>query len=193
VPVSRSRFSVTAAPRLQRRVNLLVPRRSFQKREYGIDWYQNKQELLEANPGPVLVGSAYAYESKYGEIRQARKYASFNSHYDYWSCIGQCSKSLLPHSFHEIFPAQESRCLYFDLDGKPEYRMWHDVIVSALGRFVRWFFCGDRLQWEEQAPEPVVHTSSDPSKYSCHVISPDIFQEPCGATRIHVNTIFCFV
>eukprot|EP00933_Yihiella_yeosuensis_P014273 TRINITY_DN12852_c2_g2_i1.p1 TRINITY_DN12852_c2_g2~~TRINITY_DN12852_c2_g2_i1.p1 ORF type:complete len:510 (+),score=62.77 TRINITY_DN12852_c2_g2_i1:50-1531(+) len=158
--------------------DLWLPRRGFQRREYGLDWYPTKDDLFHAGASPVLVGCSYEYEAISREgtasLKQARKYSSFESHEQYWDKIGEYERDGLEHNLHEIFDEMQPRCLYFDLDGHPSYKGAHQSIVGWLKAYVRWFFGGDRLNWKDVDPDPVVLTSSDPGKYSCHVVFPQI-------------------
>lgn len=156
-----------------------IKKRGFFRHELGMEWYQSKEALLQAGQGPVLVGTSYEYISRGGSsgsqtVQQARKYSAFASHWDYWDRISEHKQLKRLHNLHEIFPAETPRCLYFDLDGVTSYRDSHAEIISWLRLYVRWFFSGDRLDWAPNDPEPVVLTSSDPRKYSCHVVFPQI-------------------
>lgn len=147
----------------------------FQSQEYGLHWYPSKEALIQAGPGPVLVGTPYEYRQAPGApTRQARKYSGFASHVDWWNCIEECNRHEKPQNLHEVLPAEGPRCLYFDLDGDPSYGPLHEQIVQGLSTFVRWFFSGDHLEWGSGQPQPVVMRSSDPTKYSCHVVFPQI-------------------
>lgn len=150
----------------------------FRRFELGMEWFPTKDALLDAAPGPVLVGSSYSYlnhrgKSK-GDLKQARKYAAFSSHWEYWEKISDCHKQGLQQNLHEVLPAFQPRCLYFDLDGDVNFSPLHMEIVEWLRSYVRWFFQGERMEWEDAAPEPVVLRSGDCSKYSCHVVFPQI-------------------
>eukprot|EP00931_Biecheleriopsis_adriatica_P075415 TRINITY_DN49282_c0_g1_i1.p1 TRINITY_DN49282_c0_g1~~TRINITY_DN49282_c0_g1_i1.p1 ORF type:complete len:471 (-),score=82.66 TRINITY_DN49282_c0_g1_i1:73-1485(-) len=172
----------TSWSRSSRGPNLLLPRRGFQRREYGLDWYPSKESLFEAGATPessVLVAASYEYEAMDREgfgasLKQARKYAAFPSHWEYWDCIQQHDRAERPHNLHEIFVEDQPRCLYFDLDGHPVHKGAHRDITRWLQLFVHWFFSGDRLGWTDTDPEPVVLTSPDPAKYSCHIVFPQI-------------------
>lgn len=152
----------------------------FQKREYGLEWYPNRAALHESHAGPVLVGASYEFEAPArpaaagAELRKVLKYSSFENHWDYWRCVESHLREGLPQNLHEVFPAQAPRCLYFDLDGSPDLKTSHAQITSWLQCYVRWFFGGDRRGWEAGSPEPVVLTSANPTKYSCHVVFPQI-------------------
>lgn len=170
---------ITQWSRSSRGPNLWLPRRGFQRREYGLDWYPSKDALLEAGASPVLVAASYEYEAMDREgdgasLKTARKYASFPSHWEYWDTIREHEKHERPQNLHEIFNEDQPRCLYFDLDGHPSYKSAHKDIIRWLQLFVRWCFSGDRLGWMDTEPEPVVLSSSEPSKYSCHVVFPQI-------------------
>lgn len=141
--------------------------------EHGLEWHMSKQSLLLSEPGPVLVGSSYEVPGG-GVSRQVRKYSSFQSHEDYWDLVRRYDDDGLQHNLHEVFPADQARCLYFDLDGPPGYKETQSKIVEWLQHYVRWFFAGDRMEWEASSPHPVVLTSPDPSKFSCHVVFPEL-------------------
>lgn len=147
----------------------------FRQGELGMEWFRTKDEVLKAGPGPVLVGASYEYTPR-GEqgVKQARKYAGFGDHHAYSETVRACLRQETPHNLNEILQVASPRCLYFDLDGASSYGDWHSSIIIWLSNYVRWFFSGDRLEWDESAPEPVVLRSKDPSKYSCHVIFPQI-------------------
>lgn len=147
----------------------------FRRFEHGLEWHRSKDELLASEPGAVLVGTPYEYRGwQSGALRQARKYASFGSHTECWEFISERNKTGISHGLHEIFHAPDARCLYFDLDGKRELWQCHDTITKCLQVYVHWFFCGERLGWRPDSPEAVVLESSDPSKYSCHIVFPEI-------------------
>lgn len=152
-------------------------RNGFSRFDYGLEWYLNKEKLLEADPGPVLVGTSYVFQKASGSNPgpvQVMKYASFDSHWSYWEEIRRNLKQNRLQSFHEVIPENAPRCLYFDLDGDSAYRDLHELIVQSLSSYVRWFFSGDQNGWGAEDPEPVVMLSSSPSKYSCHVVFPQI-------------------
>lgn len=153
-----------------------TPSRGFQRQEYGLDWYPSKEALYQACPGPVFVGTAYEYwaPSKPLKPRQARKYAAFQSHEEFWESISDHNRRGRPQNLHEVLPADRPRCLYFDVDGSPEHSKLHNQIMAWLRHYVRWFFGGDHLGWSPTDPDPVVLRSSDPTKYSCHVVFPQI-------------------
>jgi len=73
-----------------------------------------------------------------------------------------------------VLAADRPRCLYFDLDGHAKHKTNHETILGYLQQLVRWVFSGDRLGWDATCPEPVALVSADPSKYSCHVVFPQI-------------------
>mmetsp|Transcript_130538 Transcript_130538/g.418556 ORF Transcript_130538/g.418556 Transcript_130538/m.418556 type:complete len:483 (+) Transcript_130538:93-1541(+) len=145
----------------------------FKRREYGLQWYQSRDALLQADPGPVLVGTSYEY-AKGERVTQARKYSAFQSHEDYWEVVNDRLNDGLLHNLHEVLQEREARCLYFDLDGPPSYRAIHNEIISLLRQYVWWFFGGERRGWRPEALEPVVLTSEDPNKYSAHVVFPEV-------------------
>mmetsp|Transcript_53728 Transcript_53728/g.136321 ORF Transcript_53728/g.136321 Transcript_53728/m.136321 type:complete len:487 (-) Transcript_53728:68-1528(-) len=145
----------------------------FKHREYGLQWYPSRDALLEADPGPVLVGTSYEY-AKGERVTQARKYSAFQSHEDYFEVINDRLNDGLLHNLHEVMQETEARCLYFDLDGPPSYRAIHNTIISLLRQYVWWFFGGERRAWRPEALEPVVLTSEDPNKYSAHVVFPEV-------------------
>lgn len=147
----------------------------FQRYDLGMEWFRTKDDVLKAAPGPVLVGAAYEYMHRQDErVKQARKYSGFGDHHAYSETVSACLQQQTLHNLNEILDVASPRCLYFDLDGASSYGDWHGSIISWLSTYVRWFFSGDRLEWDESAPEPVVLRSQDPSKYSCHVIFPQI-------------------
>lgn len=170
---------------------------AYQSMEYGLQWYRSKDALLASNPGPVLVGASYEYEASGSDamrsVAQARKYAAFQNHWDYWDCISLHNDQGVRHNLHEVFPIEQPRCLYFDLDGAQSYRADHQNIISWLQIFVRWVLGGDRHNWGPGSPEPVVLTSGDPSKYSCHVVFPQIqfrgFQEQREYIAVILNAL----
>eukprot|EP00930_Biecheleria_cincta_P073788 TRINITY_DN61075_c0_g1_i1.p1 TRINITY_DN61075_c0_g1~~TRINITY_DN61075_c0_g1_i1.p1 ORF type:complete len:465 (-),score=58.58 TRINITY_DN61075_c0_g1_i1:51-1445(-) len=162
---------------------LWFPKRGFEPRSFGLDWFPNAEALFESipavGPRPVCVAAPYESETheledRSGGIRQARKYAMFPSHADYWDFIDECEREERPQSLQEIFLSEQPRCLYFDLDGHPAYKRAHKDLMRWLQLFVRWFFSGDQLGWAQNDPEPVVLTSAEPSKYSCHVMFPQV-------------------
>lgn len=149
----------------------------FRRYEYGLQWYKSKEDLIEASPGEVLVGTSYEYGAasrKSPQLKQVRKYSAFHCHEDYWETIEEINKRGKLQNLHEVFPSHASRCLYFDIDGPPDFGDIHAHIIPWLQQYVRWFFSGDRLDWSANDPEPVVLRSADPSKYSCHVVFPQI-------------------
>jgi len=132
---------------------------------------------MQSGPGPVLVGTSYEYrlaDVDSCSVKQARKYSSFQNHDAYWECLDHHNIEGIDHNLHEIFPADRPRCLYFDLDGPTGYREAHREIITLLQYFVRWFFDGDRHDWAQQDPEPLVLVSHDPNKYSCHIVFPQV-------------------
>lgn len=145
----------------------------FLRRECGLQWYRNKEELLSSSPGSVLVASSYEF-TRGVQLAQARKYSSFSSHDEYWDCIQDRDNQGVLHNLHEVFSVKTPRCLYFDLDGPPSYREVHLEIVKLLREYVFWFFDGEHSGWKPDALEPVVLTSGDPSKYSAHVVFPEV-------------------
>jgi len=147
--------------------------RGFRDRELGMKWFPSKDVLLASAPGRVLIATSYEYQAKMA-IQQARKFSSFSSHRHYWDFIEHCDKEGLQHNLHEVFQEGEPRCLYFDLDGAPQHKAIHDDVVAYLQHFVRWFFVGDMSGWGPSSPEPVVLTSDNPEKYSCHVVFPEV-------------------
>lgn len=157
----------------------------FTRFEYGLEWFPTKEALLQSNPGPVLVGTSYEFEpgvwSRGGGgradangLRSARKYGAFPNHFKFWELIETHLELEKPQNLHEVLPVSAPRCLYFDLDGDVKYKALHTDIVGWLSKYVRWFFNGDRLGWQAHDADPVVLTSSDPGKYSCHVVFPQI-------------------
>mmetsp|Transcript_116921 Transcript_116921/g.212751 ORF Transcript_116921/g.212751 Transcript_116921/m.212751 type:complete len:538 (+) Transcript_116921:68-1681(+) len=149
----------------------------FSKYDYGLQWYPTKETLLQSRPGPVLVGTSYAFDKHTGRNpgrTQVMKYSSFDSHWSYWEEISRNLKTERLQCLHEVIPEHSPRCLYFDLDGKPEYRDLHEQLVTWLRSFVHWFFAGSKLGWDPEDPEPVVMLSANPSKYSCHIVFPQI-------------------
>lgn len=154
------------------------PRRGFQPHGYGLEWYPSRDAALEAQPGRLLVATPYEYEhcgqGGFTSLRQARKYAAFEDYRQFWDTIEGYQTQELPQNLHEVFVEDQPRCLYFDLDGHPSYRSGHKDIIRLLRTFVRWYFSGDRFGWSDLSPEPVVLLSSDPKKYSCHVVFPQI-------------------
>jgi len=148
---------------------------AFKAREYGMRWYPTKETLISSGPGPVIVAhSSEIVNYKSGGSMQVKKYGSFQSHEAYWNFIDRHLEQDVPQGVHEVIQEHEPRCLYFDLDGKVELRGLHIEITEWLTKYVRWFFSGDRLNWKPSDPEPIVLASSDPSKYSCHVVFPQI-------------------
>jgi len=171
------------------------PARGFKEHEYGLLWHPSREALLDSRPGAVLIATSYEYGSPAHNktVSQARKYASLPDHTDFWQHISIYRAHDCPQNFHEVLDAGHPRCLYFDVDGTPEYREFHEQNISWLRDFVRWFFCGDRLNWPAEAPEPQVLTSRDPTKYSCHVIFPQIhfrnFDEQESYIRVLLNAL----
>mmetsp|Transcript_33321 Transcript_33321/g.72755 ORF Transcript_33321/g.72755 Transcript_33321/m.72755 type:complete len:468 (-) Transcript_33321:471-1874(-) len=169
-------------------------REGFTPKQYGLDWFPSKAALLESSPGKVLVSTSYEYRRS-GSTRpeQARKYASFLDHFDYWRLIHDRYQNGALQNIHEVLPSDAPRCLYFDIDGKPELRAMHSDIMTWLQSFVRWFFAGDRLGWTAEKPTPVVLTSGDPLKYSCHVIFPEVqfanHQHQCDYMPVLLNAL----
>mmetsp|Transcript_66544 Transcript_66544/g.187416 ORF Transcript_66544/g.187416 Transcript_66544/m.187416 type:complete len:498 (-) Transcript_66544:226-1719(-) len=160
------------------------------RKDCGLYWHPTKDALLRANPGPVLVAMSYeAKRPNSADAQQVRKYSSFDSHWAYWDCISRLNKEDRKQNLHEIFPEDSPRCLYFDIDGGLEYRGLHPQILSLLPAFVRWFFSGDVLGWAPGEPEPVVLTSSDPKKYSCHVVFPQIQFKDFAEQREYMNVL----
>lgn len=150
-------------------------RRPTEFEESRLTWCRDKDALLSSNPGPVLIAaSATFYSQKRHREVQVRKYSSFQSHEDFWECIHEHHKMGVSHNLHEVLQADTPRSLYFDIDGQVTFEPWHEEIMSVLKDYVRWVFCGDRMSWSPSEPEPVVLKSSDPTKYSCHVIFPQI-------------------
>lgn len=129
---------------------------------------------MKSNPGPVLVSSSYVYEDVHGGSKPAMKFGSLDSHWTYWDTIKEHEQNEQLQNIHELMPATSERCLYFDIDGKPEYRHLHQEIIAWLRLYLRWVFSADRLGWDESYPEPVVLNSENPLKYSCHVVFPQI-------------------
>jgi len=170
------------------------PRRGFQRFEFGLEWHRSLDELYASyGAGQVpkhsaLVAATYEYESKSVSlveqplwreghrslVGQARKFSSFDSHEELWDQIQECQKKAQLHTFDEVLEESRPRCLYFDLDGDPAYNSHDDLIQDILRRYVRWFFGGDELGWDVQDPEPVALTSMRPTKYSSHVLFPQI-------------------
>lgn len=146
----------------------------FKQWEYGMEWYASKDALMNAGPQPVLVSSSYVYSDPNGLTKNAMKFGSFASHWEYWETIRKYKQNEVMQNFHELIPASSPRCLYFDIDGAPEYRELHDDIIHWLRIYLRWVFSADKLGWDEQYPEPVVLTTENPGKYSCHVLFPQI-------------------
>jgi len=153
------------------------PALGFRQFDYGLDWYSSKDEAVKASEGRVLVCSSYEYESLGSgskSLRRAMRYASFSSYYEYWDCISRYQKGGRPQNLHEVLMSTNPRCLYFDLDGDSRFKSVQNEIVEWLRQYVRWFFSGDRLGWDLSDPKPVVLVSSEPSKYSCHVVFPQL-------------------
>jgi hypothetical protein len=171
------------------------PAHGFKQHEYGLQWYPSRAALLDSSPGSVLVATSYQHGSPAysNSVKQARKYASLHTHEDFWQHISNHKAQDRPQNFHEVFDAGHPRCLYFDIDGTAEYRESHENVIAWLREFVRWFFCGDRLNWPAEAPEPQVLTSRDPAKYSCHVIFPQIqfrdFAEQESYIKVLLNAL----
>lgn len=158
---------------------LWFPRRGFERESFGLKWFPNREALFESipavGPKPVFVAAPYEYEaSDSAGLMQARKYAAFASYADYWDLINEFEREEKPQSLHEVFTSEQARCLYFDLDGHPGYKSAHRDLMLWLQLFVRWFFNGDLLGWAPSDPEPVVLASAEPSKYSCHVVFPQV-------------------
>jgi len=149
------------------------PGLGFRQFEYGLKWHTSKDEALKATPGQVLVSSSYECESR-GSVRRVMRYASFSSYYEYWDCISRYRSGGRPQNLHEVLLSTKPRCLYFDLDGDSRFRSIHNEIIEWLRQYVRWFFSADRIGWNLSSPKPVVLVSSDPSKYSCHVLFPEL-------------------
>lgn len=164
---------------------LWFPKRGFKQQEFGLNWFPRKEALVESipipavGPRPVLVAADYEFELMDEQfdsavLRKVKKYSAFPSHRDYWDFINQLERQERPQNLYEILAEEQPRCLYFDLDGHQSYRIAHKDIIHWLQLFVRWFFSGDKLGWAPSYPEPVVLTSAQPSKYSCHVIFPQV-------------------
>lgn len=171
-----SRWARRGGPPAARRTlgQLATARRppGFQPNEYGLQWFSSKDRVLSVEPeGALLVSAPYEFDAT---RHQARKYAAVGSHYDYWELIESCREQGHMHALHEVLQENQPRSLYFDLDGPVSFAPAHQEIASLLQAFVRWAFCGDELGWSDRDPEPVVLRSSDPNKYSCHVIFPQI-------------------
>mmetsp|Transcript_37133 Transcript_37133/g.78765 ORF Transcript_37133/g.78765 Transcript_37133/m.78765 type:complete len:477 (-) Transcript_37133:111-1541(-) len=155
------------------------PHLGFRRREMGLLWYPNKEELFQSlRPSPlassaVLVGSSYERLSG-DRPSQARKYSSFHSHEDYWRTIEEHQEDGLLHNLHEVLPYWTARKLYFDLDGEPSYRQAHSKIIKLLTSHVHRFFGGLRAEWSIKDMEPVVLATEDPTKYSAHVVFPRV-------------------
>lgn len=157
---------------------LVLPRplyQGFQAKEYGITWHRKAVSMVDnSHPGAVYVGTDFEYVGDNGRRRQAKKFAAFRDHDEYWDLITNVRKEGLRQNLHEIFSSHTPRCLYFDLDGPEHYRDNHTSIIEWLRQYVRWVLGGDALGWDQSFPEPVVLTSSDPVKYSSHVIFPQV-------------------
>jgi hypothetical protein len=65
----------------------------------------------------------------------------------------------------------------------------HGHIVEWLKSFVRWFFNGDYQEWKDNSPYPVVLRSSDPTKYSSHVVFPQIQFANHGVQREYLSML----
>eukprot|EP00746_Dinoflagellata_sp_MGD_P005264 gnl/MRDRNA2_/MRDRNA2_110201_c0_seq1.p1 gnl/MRDRNA2_/MRDRNA2_110201_c0~~gnl/MRDRNA2_/MRDRNA2_110201_c0_seq1.p1 ORF type:complete len:618 (+),score=94.58 gnl/MRDRNA2_/MRDRNA2_110201_c0_seq1:244-1854(+) len=109
-----------------------------------------------------------------GKRKQVKKFSAFATHYDYWDTVTRHLKSQEPQGLYEALQEDQPRCLYFDLDGRPELRGMHEDIVELLRYFVRWTLGGESLGWGVEDPIPVTLSSQDPNKYSCHVVFPQI-------------------
>lgn len=187
----------SALPAPRRSPGLWKPQRGFQRRDYGLQWHSTKESLLADGPGPVLVGTSYEYDAQgaSGEsaVRQAKKYASVQTHTELWDIICRHEWLDRPHNLHEVFLDSQPRNLYFDLDGEPGYRAIHPEIINWLRVFVRWFFSGDRLGWADSDPEPLVLMTENPAKYSCHVVFPQIhfanYAQQCEYMQIMLNAL----
>jgi len=161
------RLSHDFAPVLQRRLCGHVTRNvSHSVGHEELTWHSSKAKLLSSDPGPVLVAT--------GKFHLAKAYSSFASHAEFFQCISAHQEQGTWHNLHEVMNEHGTRSLYFDLDGRPEYKQVHKLIINVLQQYVRWIFCGDRLNWRPEDPAPVVLRSSEPSKYSCHVVFPQI-------------------
>jgi hypothetical protein len=102
------------------------------------------------------------------------KFSSFDNHWTCWDTISRYEKQGHMQGMHEVLVADAPRCLYFDVDGKAGYSELHHEIMNWLQMYVRWVFAGDRCEWDEGDPQPVVLATDNPDKYSCHVVFPQI-------------------
>lgn len=148
----------------------------FRKYEFGLQWYPKKEDALIARKGEILVGASYEMIPKNyrGKRRQVKKFSAFPTHCDYWDTVLRHLKLQEPQGLFEALQEDQARCLYFDLDGRPELRGMHEDIIELLRAFVRWTLGGDDLGWAQEDPIPVVLSSPDPNKYSSHVLFPQI-------------------
>lgn len=155
--------------------------------EFDRPWFGTAEELQQSNllpPGAKLTAMPYAYYKQPGmpsdpcevsySIESARKFSFFESHEDWWIYINECERAGKHQLFNEVLESSSPRCLYFDLDGPPCYKGNHSFIVELLQKFVRSFFLGDKLGWQDFDPQPVVLQSHQKEKYSCHVMFPQI-------------------
>jgi len=157
----------------------------FRDYEFDREWFLTAEQCQSQRPaGSVLTAMPYTYVKGREDpldacnpsftAESARKYSSFDSHEDWWEYIDKCQRLGTSQLFNEVLERSSPRCLYFDLDGSPCHQSTHTFIMELLQKFVRSFFLGDNLGWQDFDPQPVVLQSYQDEKYSCHVIFPQI-------------------
>eukprot|EP00929_Paragymnodinium_shiwhaense_P121741 TRINITY_DN9411_c0_g1_i1.p1 TRINITY_DN9411_c0_g1~~TRINITY_DN9411_c0_g1_i1.p1 ORF type:complete len:683 (+),score=157.39 TRINITY_DN9411_c0_g1_i1:65-2113(+) len=139
---------------------------------YGKTWYYSKLDMLMHPTGPVWVSTPI--KSLKNTRGQAKRFSTFESHRELLDFLDGCEARGVLHGINEVVGERMPRCLYFDLDGDPGLRDWHDSSVELLCLYVHWFFGGDAAGWTAEQLEPTILVSEDPDKYSCHIIFPQI-------------------
>lgn len=82
------------------------------------------------------------------------------------------------HNLHEVLDCIQPRCLYFDCDAKGENVTWasdnHEEIINDLCCHIANTFKLGSEYFRRKFNEPVVLSNRDPTKYSVHIVFPQL-------------------
>mmetsp|Transcript_94485 Transcript_94485/g.197392 ORF Transcript_94485/g.197392 Transcript_94485/m.197392 type:complete len:604 (-) Transcript_94485:218-2029(-) len=155
----------------------------------GLRWYPNSEPLRSSEPRPGVIVAKPVEYMRAGKLEEARQYAAFRTYQDYRNFIDFHRYRGSFQGLHEVIPEVAPRCLYFDLDGGPHWRVAHDDLVKYLRAYLLDFFGAEQMGWPSEALFPVLLRSADPTKFSCHVLFPEVQFENFDHQQQYVSPI----
>jgi len=151
------------------------------ERGRGVGWFYKKDLLMDDRsrhktpPQEPIVAENFFYPQtdklypRTIKTKMAFRYGTIHGGHDRLLYLIENARDSvqMSHRLFEVLDESSPRCLYFDLDGDVKYREREDFIIHELKTYVE-------REFECEFLTPVIIRSQDQSKFSCHLIFPEI-------------------